>query len=79
MAWVVKYCILPGPPCYPGPYPQVDGPGGRAGTGPLSSVTPPQALDQLGRGWDLPVVMLLSLLLLDLQSKSRAEDALGET
>ena len=33
-------------------------------------------LDETGSGWDLPVEVLLSLLLLDLQSKARAQDSL---
>ena len=70
--------ILSSPAQLAGAYSEVDAPGGRAATGRLSSVTPPQTLDQLGSGRDLSVVMLLSLLLLDLQSKSRAENTLGE-
>ena len=40
-------------------------------------MTPPQTLDQLGGCRDLPVVMLLSLLLLNFQSEPGAEDPLG--
>ena len=71
----MKYFIQPS---YPEPYPEVDGPGCSAGAGPLRCVTPPQTLDQLGSRGDLSVVMLLALLLLNLQSKSRAEDTLGQ-
>ena len=57
-------------------YPQVNGPGGRAGAGLLRCVAPPQALDQLGGRRDLSVVVLLSLLLLNLQSETRPQDSL---
>jgi hypothetical protein len=42
----------------------------------VGSVTPPQTLDETGSGHTATVQVLLTLLLLHLQSKARAQDAL---
>ena len=52
--------------------PDVDFPGG--GVGVLGRVAPPRRLDERGCRRDLPVEVLLPLLLLDLQGKTRAEN-----
>ena len=78
VAWEVSMSSLLDNPPAPPPYSEMYGPGCCAGAGSLRCMAPPQTLDQLGSRGDLSVVMLLSLLLLDLQSKSRAENTLGE-
>ena len=54
----------------------MDGPGGGAGAALLRGVAPPQTLDELGSSRDLSVVMFLSLLLLNLQSETGAQNPL---
>lgn len=48
----------------------VDVPGGLTVETLVRCVTSPQTLDQHGCGWDLPVEVLLSLLLLYFKSKT---------
>ena len=70
VACEVSMSVLYDNPPAPPPYSEVYGPGCCAGAGSLRCMTPPQTLDQLGRCWDLTVVMFLSLFLLNLQSKA---------
>lgn len=56
---------------------QVYLPSGRGIKVLVGGVASPQALDQHGRRWDLPVEVLLTLLLLYLEGEAGPEDALS--